>query len=58
MTMKPAEHGATTFTEMLKCLDITEDQYIIAIRWSTASDKFSCKKLLVKSELMYTAKFS
>ncbi|KAJ8050135.1 hypothetical protein HOLleu_03215 [Holothuria leucospilota] len=42
--LKLADDVTTTFEEMLQILDMTEDQYIHAIRWSLTADKLFLKR--------------
>ncbi|KAJ8050593.1 hypothetical protein HOLleu_03855 [Holothuria leucospilota] len=42
--LKLAEEVTTTFEEMLHYLDMTEDQYMKAIRWSLTTDKLFLKR--------------
>ncbi|KAJ8048049.1 hypothetical protein HOLleu_00214 [Holothuria leucospilota] len=43
--LKLADEVTTTYKEMLQILDMTEDQYMKAIRWSLTSDKLFLKRL-------------
>ncbi|KAJ8017840.1 hypothetical protein HOLleu_44503 [Holothuria leucospilota] len=42
--LKLADDVTTTFEEMLQILDMTEDQYVHAIRWSLTADKLFLKR--------------
>ncbi|KAJ8048640.1 hypothetical protein HOLleu_01031 [Holothuria leucospilota] len=42
--LKLADEVTTTFEQMLQTLDMTEDQYMKAIRWSLTSDKLFLKR--------------
>ncbi|KAJ8041127.1 ATP-dependent DNA helicase PIF1 [Holothuria leucospilota] len=42
--LKLADDVTVTFAEMLQILDMTEDQYMRAIRWSLTSDKLFLKR--------------